>query len=196
MDQQNEVLEQKKFDIKVPYNHEVIVAERKKQKRASIILISVCTVFFILFAIFSGLSKNSAPWVPALFGGFAVFSLICIIFILFTLKPNFKNDNKKLCFEFYEDYLKVYQDNAREDGKVKMLENCLYRPYQNKQYVSKVVEYENRFQIKIYTGSYNFVPQYKNHDIPKAIFETAEEQDAFKNFLQEKVDKDYSIKTK
>lgn len=184
-------MEKKNFEIVVPYNHEMFVAERRKSK---IIGGTICLVLAVGFAV--------AAFVLALLGGisgesilFAVFAILLFIpsmCALCTLKPNSKNDNKKLSFYFGEDGLAVVQ--TKGEGKERVLQNCLYREFQDKQYVSKVFEYEEKFQLQIYTGTTNGVSQHSYESIPKSIFESDTQLEEFKTFIQEKVGRDYISK--
>lgn len=185
-----ENMDVKKFDIVVPYNHEVLVAERKKSKITIGIIFIIATLSFGAFTILSVLGENSVPWAIAIFGAFTAFCLIYALYMFLTIKPRTKDDDKKVTFEFYEVYMKVQQNNGMLSTKTKTLENCLYRNYKNKQYVSKVIETDSKILIKIFTGTYNGVPQYKSHAIPKAIFESDEQLTAFTEFLKEQVEED------
>ena len=106
-------------------------------------------------------------------------------------KANSKDDNKSISYTFYNDYLEVYKDDANKQSH-KSLSRCLYRSYQNKQFVYKVVEDKDKFEIKIYTGTYNMVPQYKKYVVPKELIK--EEMESFKEFLKQNLGKDYIIK--
>lgn len=180
-----------KFNIEVPYNHEIIVAERKKTNITIGVVLLISSLAFIAFTIFSLLSNNSSIWVPIMFGAFALLTIGYAIIQFVSIKPKAKNELKFITYNFYEGFLHVAEEDRKENGKTKEITNCLYRPYKSKQYVSKAIESEQKFQIKILTGTYNFAPQYKVLSIPKAVFKNNEELDAFKNFLKETLEKDY-----
>ncbi len=189
-----ENFEKTKFEIDVPYNNEFLVAERKKSRIMVGVLYMFVAVAFLGLTIWGALS--SGPSI-ALVVVFAILAALCCgagIYHFCTLKAREKDENKTVKYCFYEDYLQIIQNNAAENGKVKMLENCLYRPYKNKQYVAKVMEFQNKLEVKIFTGTTNGAPQYNRHTIPKSMFETEEELNAFTQFLKEKFSSDYVVK--
>ena len=180
-----------KFSFVVPYNNNYMVAERKKQKIITGSLVILCAIFFIVFTILSATSKNSLAVVTAIFGVMAALAVAYAMFCFCTIKPNVKNDNKSIVFVFYENSLLVYQEDSNAKTQ-KKLTFCLYRKAQNKQFVSKIVESNNKFEFKIYIGSYNFIPQYKKYVMPKDLVK--ENLAELKEFLKQNLGSDYLIK--
>ena len=85
--------------------------------------------------------------------------------------------------------------NSRKNKQLFKIEKvCVYRQYKNKQYVAKVFEVEEGFILKIYTGTYNFVPQYKDYQLPKTSFEDVELIEIFKKYMSQTFGKDYIVK--
>lgn len=184
-----------KFNFEIPYNHEVLVAERKKIKvSSSIVLLIAAAVLAILGWCASG-SSSSGAWVWYIFLGFAGLAALIAVWNFLNAKPKAKDNDRMIKMAFYDDFMKVTQDNGMVGGKVKNLENCLYRKYKNKQYVRNVFEYNDKIVIRILTGTYNGAPTYSNQSIPKAIF-GADEEANFKAFMQERVGNDYKVKIK
>lgn len=182
-----EDLNKLKFGVIVSYNHDVLVSYRKEIKIFSSLLTFLSTLIFACLTVLSALGKNSAIWVPIVFGAFALYSFICTLYLLFTTKASVKDAKRKLRFEFYEDSLVIY-DSRRK--KSKKLENCLYRYNKNKQYIYRIIEYDNRFSIKILVGSLRGINRYRLHVLPKAIFKD-EELTRFIEFIKEKVGEYY-----
>ncbi|MCM1404597.1 MAG: hypothetical protein NC133_03830 [Prevotella sp.] len=195
METTTETMVEPKFNLEIPYNHPVLVAERKRNKISVSVILLIVAAAFVILGFCSYGAQNSSDWVLYIFLGFAGVSALVAVWMLLTTKPNPKHNDRMIKMVFFEDYLKVTQDNGMVGGKVKNLENCLYRKYANKQYVRYVFEYHDRIMLRILTGTYNGAPTYSNHSIPKAIF-AAGEADNFKTFLQDKVGKDYKVKTK
>ena len=187
-----ENLEVVKYGIKVPYNNAVMVKARKKLKMFAGIMLMLCTLVFIGMAVMAYLGNNSSLVVVGVFAGGAVVALGCGLYFFLTIKPNAKDDGKVVLYSFYNDFLVVDQDDESKQ-KSRNLSRCLYRSYKNKQYVSKIIETNDMFEIKIYAGTYNGIPQYKKHFVPKEL--VGENQlEEFKTFLKQAVGKDYLIK--
>ncbi len=184
-----------KFNLEIPYNHEVLVAERKKIKITSSVVLLIAALAFAIMGFCAYGSGSDDTVVLYMFLGFAAFAALIAVWLLLNLKPKAKDNERMVKMAFYEDFMKVTQDNGAVGGKVKNLENCLYRKYQNKQYVRYVFEYNDKIVIRILTGTYNGAPTYSNQSIPKAIFGAGEEEN-FKAFMQEKVGDDYKVKIK
>ena len=67
--------------------------------------------------------------------------------------------------------------------------------WNNKQYVSKVVESSTKFDIAVYTGTYNGVPQYAKYIIPKDVIKP-EAMDIFVEFLKQRIEDAYIVTNK
>ena len=187
-----ENMEVVKHRFVVPYNNSSMLKAMKKQKITYGILTLICAAFFAILAGFAATSKNSSIGVVIVFMAFVVGCVGCSLFFFLTNKPNPKNENKSLTYEFYNDFLFVNQDDENKQTH-KNLTKCLYRKYQNKQYVSKVIESGELFEIKIFTGTYNGIPQYKKHFVPKDVIKS-EEMETFKQFLKQILKHDYVVK--
>lgn len=187
-----EKLDVKKYGVTVRYNHKVLVADRKKTRIIEGIVIFICALGFAGLTVVSALAKKTAIWVPIVFGAVSLFAFVYSFYYFFTVKASKKDENRRIKFDFYENSLVINQ-SGRKEGKDKLLENCLYRKNGNYQYVTLVTEFKDRFQIKIRVGSYNGMPRYKTHVLPKSIFKN-ETLTRFTAFLKEKVGVDYIVK--
>jgi len=185
-------MEEIKFNYSVPYNNKCVVALRKKQKLLNAGLTLAASLFLGFFTILSLFSESSNIAITLIFATVFVFALVCSLYCFCSNKPNSKNDNKIISFTFSENSLLILEENSATE-KVKKLTNCLYRKYQNKQYVSKVIEHATMFEFKIYIGSYNFVPQFKKHVLPKESVKP-EELENLTSFLKQVVGNDYLTK--
>ena len=189
-----ENLEKNNFEMTVPYNNEVLVADRKKTKLTGGIFLVVTALIMLALAIGCAVSGGET-WEILLFAIFTVLLLTGAIAMFCTIKPSKRNENKVFKFLFHDDGLQVVQQNGLTDPKARMIENCLYRRYQNKQFVASITEKDDRIIISIYTGTINGAPQYKKHSIPKSIL-SDEELTNLIDFLKEKVGSDYKVKIK
>lgn len=179
-------------EINVPYNNELMVADRKKSK------ITMGILFLVAFAFCAGVGIwgfiDGSITIALVFVLIAAGMLGLVIYSFCTIKASAKDENILINYSFYEEYLQIRQDNSASNGKVKMLENCVYRPFKNKQYVAKVFEFADKIQLKIYTGTTNGAPNYHTHIIPKVVFKTEEELTSFTTFLKDKFGGDYVVK--
>lgn len=183
---------EEKFNIIVPYNNEIMVANRKKNKKTMSIILFIIAPIFLLLSILSGTVNNPSTMAVVIFAIFAAFSLGFGIYDLCTTKPKAKDDKINIEYHFCEDILQIKRNSNKENGKVKTLESCAYRVVSNKQHIKQITETEKFFEIKIYTGTVNMVAQYNKHILPKSCFSSEEELNNFKAFLQERVEK-YNI---
>lgn len=189
-----ENLEKARFEVVVPYNNEVLVAARKKSKIIQGVLWIVLALMFAGIAIGSATSTASSTiiivfgCVAALFVGLAIFSFV-------SIRTSSKNDDRTVKYDFYEEYIQIHNEKE-SNNKSKLLKSFLYRNYSNKQYLDSVLEYSDRLVLKIYTGTYNGVPQYQTQIVPVSVFTTDSDLNDFKTFLQKKIGNDYKIKNK
>lgn len=188
----NENLNNAKYKINVPYNHPSMVSARKKHK----LIVGFCCIFAgLLFAFCSSLAtknNNVELWAILILIGFTVGLLGVGIYFFISIKPLAKDEGKLLVYNFYDQYLEIIQvDNNKQSSKT--LKVCLYLKYKDKQFINKIVERNDFIDISIFTGTYNLVPQYEHHFIPKNIFNDTQFV-AFKNFLQEIFTKNYVLK--
>ncbi len=185
-----------RFKISVPYNNEELVKSRKKRLMISGIALLVLMPLFVLLAVLSFTSENKST---AGFGIFIAFAALCLVagIVMFVLMGKAgKETNKSFQYVFHQDYVEIFNVTKQEAGnKVKLIYSFLYRPYGNKQYIAKITESETRVTLKIYTGTNNFVPVYKEYIIPRS-FLNGEKGMSFINFLKQQVGQDYLIKVK
>ena len=181
------------FKVIVPYNNPTMVEGRKKQKKLAGIVLTIVGIIFGIFAIMASIGADSIA-LGLFFGAFVVFALASAAYQFLTIKPNSKNDNKIVSFLFFEDGLEINQENLDKKSS-KNLTRCLYRSYKNKQFVNKILEDETKFDISVYTGTYNMVPQYKGYTLPKDAI-NSEDIQAFIDFLKQRLLNDYVIKQK
>ena len=183
-----------KYKATVPCNNSVMLEAKKKQRKIYGIMCLVCAIPFVIMTIASAVGENSSVTIVALFACFVLLCVGCSVFFFCTAKASKKDEVRSITYSFHEDYLEVNQDDSNKKSH-KTLTKCLYRSYKNKQYVSKVFEFPNRFEFRIFTGTYNGAPQYKKYVLPKDILKS-EEIESFKEFLKKNLDKDYVIKQK
>ena len=180
-----------KCSARVPYNNEVMVAARKKQKKGAAILTLICAAIFVALAVMCGMGNNPSIAAIGIFAGFAALCVATSLYFLLTTKPNVKNDSKAIVFNFYNEFLEIIETNETTQ-KAKNLTKCLYRSYKNKQYVSKIIETGAMLEFKIFTGTYNGIPQYKVFFLPKNVLGAQTEE--VKTFLKQWVGNDYKVK--
>ncbi len=188
-----------KFEISVPYNHEILANQRKKSKKIAGIMSMVLGVLFLAFTIWMGLSMNYDSITTLLlflgiFGLLGLGSIALGIYNFCTMKPNIKNDDKFVRYYFEDWGLRIKEDKNIEKKKTSTLENCLYRKYANKQYVNLVTEYEDRFEFQIFVGTTNGVPNYHTILLPKDVLTAPDELNNFTEFLKSKLENDYRVK--
>lgn len=183
-----------KFKINVPYNDAYLLAKRKKTNIFSAVMLFLVAVLFVVITVIAGNAENSSTLACVIFAGFAVASLASGVYFVCAIKPSAKNATKKLTFNFYEDMLEVLSTTDKNgNSKTKKLHAVAYASYKDKQYISKIVEDENGFEIEILTGTMNLMPQYKKLALPKSYFKDEEELEDFKSFIKGKVSK-YKVK--
>ena len=183
-----------KCSVSVPYNHEVMVASRRKMNIISAIAGIFGCAFMSFLVIMTCLSEGVIPALVIICGGMAVGFLIWGISYLFALKPQTKNESKIISYIFHEAYLEIYQENTLKNKK-KRLTACLYEKYANKQYVSKVIETETALNLKVFVGTTNGMPNYKNYTVPKDVFNPKELKEVTQ-ILQYYVGTHYQFKDK
>ena len=191
-----EILEQEKFKVVVPFNNEVMVKGRKNTKIIGGVSSLFMAALFIGITIWMGMNYGFSSFATWFFIVLGAIALGTAIYLFCTLKPNDKNNDATLVYSFYEDFLQIVKYKDENDEKPKMQVSCLYNEYGNKQYVAKLVEDETKLDIRIFTGTYNGAPQYSNNLLPKSVFEQEEEFVALKEFLSQKLGNKYKIKNK
>lgn len=174
--------------IAVPYNHPIMVADRKREKRHSIAAYLV--IGLVALAIGAVMSYLISPYLWIVFGLFAAIMFVLIIRKLIKGKPNARDNDRKYEFHFTEDSLQVRWDDT-------LLNGCAYNNFTT-QYVATVIDRADRVQIQIVTGevrSNNMQSRniYMLYSIPKDVM-SATEIDSLKEFLQAKIGKRYRIK--
>lgn len=184
---------EEKFKFNVPYNNAYLVAKRKKMHIYWAVMMFLVTALLVMVTVVAGKAENSAPWVCVVFAVFAVASLASGIYFIWAIKPSTKGATI-LTFNFYEDMLEVLSTtNKNGNSKANKLHAVAYASYKDKQYISKFVEDEGGFEIKIFAGTINLVPQYKRQALPKSCFKDEQELNDFKTFIKGKVSK-YKVK--
>lgn len=183
--------EQPLFSVTVPYNHPVLAKTRKTAHITTGILCIVGALLVGAVALGALLSDDSGNMtiLAIIMAAIGVFMLGGAVYNFMHLKPSDRDNSKDVQLQFMAEGMHVVR-NDQVTGKNKSLENCLYRPYANKQYVAKIYDYENRLEIKIRTGSYNGAPQYSLQVMPKDVLDAAQAS-ALLSFLQEKLGKHY-----
>ena len=180
------------FSFNVAKDNPIMIDSKKKSKVLNGVLCLLATIFFVSFLILSQTSNNPSMAVAGVFGCFAAFALICTIYFFATMNGTAKDKNKSLEFILAEEmFVVVENDNVKKTKRY--LSKCLYSKYANKQYIAKVIESSDRFDIKIYTGSYNLIPQYKKCTLPKNVIGD-ERLETFREFFKQKVGTNYITK--
>lgn len=174
--------------IAVPYNHPIMVADRKREKRHSIA--AYLSIGLIALAIGAVMSYLISPYLWIVFGLFAAIMSVLIIRKFLIGKPNARDNDRHYDFYFTEDSLQVRLDDT-------LLNGCAYNNFTT-QYVATVIDRADRVQIQIVTGevrSNNMQSRniYMLYSIPKDVMSAAE-IDSLKEFLQAKIGKRYRIK--
>ena len=182
-----------KFEVKVPYNHELLLNSRKKAKMWAGISLIVVAIFFIVLTIFS--ARSTTPTAAIIFVVFDVLAVGGAVFFLIPTKAKAKDENRSVRYQFYEDIIQIF-NNDETKSKDKLQHSFLYRPFKDKQYLNRVTESELSFELSIFTGTYNGAPQYSKHVIPKDSFSSEAEMQEFKTFLEEKLGNAYRLKLK
>ena len=180
-----------KYNINVPYNHPSAVKSRKKMKIFASVMMFIVAPLWTAMAIGAFTGNNSSVAVAVLFIAMAVLCLICGIYFVYSIKPLKRDENRSIEFKFLDVSLEI---NQLKPNKKKTLTICLYQKYKNKQYVSQVVEYGDRFDVKIYTGTYNGIPRIAGYALPKDL--VGENLDKFTAFLKERMGANYIVKNK
>ena len=157
-----------KYSFVAKQSNPVLLEFRKKTNRLFGVLLLVCAAIFGLFAILCATSNNPSLWVCLIFGGFVAVCVGCAIYFFLTAKPTEKDENKIMCYEFYEYSVSINRENLIKNTN-KNLVKCLYSDYKDRQYISKLFEFNDRFEIRVFTGTYNGVPQYKKFVLPKDV---------------------------
>lgn len=181
-----------KYSILVPLSNPIMVSERKKQGVLYGVVLFLCSLFMGVFTVMSAISENSSVAVVVIFALAAAACIACGIYFLCKNKSSDKENAKSYTFNFYNVYLEINQDDSNKKTS-KNLTRCLYGIYKDKQYISKIIEDKDKFEIKIYTGTYNLVPQYKKFTLPKDVVNSTELEE-FKQFLKKSVGNNYFIK--
>lgn len=194
-----EIVEDKvKFKISVNRNNDELIKYKKKVYKISAICLMPAMLLLAAAAVFSFISKNKSLLAFGIFAGFAVISLVysIVFFVLSSKARKYKKSNKYVQYAFHQNYLEIFNIKKQEAGnKIKRAGGFLYRKYDDKQYVSKIIESETRIELKIRTGSHDFVPTYRIEVIPKSII-SGDKGKVFIEFLKQKVGQDYKIETK
>jgi hypothetical protein len=126
------------------------------------------------------------------FWGFVVFCVISAVVFFCKMKPSSKDSEESYFYTFHKEYLEINKLNAAKNTN-KAIKRCLYGIYQNKQYVSKVIDANNCICLKIFTGTYNGVPRYEKYYIPIDALK-ADELQLLKALLKSKVGTSYVVK--
>jgi hypothetical protein len=179
------------FRFEANYNCEELVRQREKAGKRGWIFTCFGAIF-IIPAILIGISDNpTAIWGVVLFLAFAASFMGIGLYMAKYNKKNPKNDAKTMIFTFLELTID-FRINNNAKSKVKNLSRCFYRPYKDYQYVKSVTKTNDIITFRIFTGTYNAVPQYAKYDIPKSCIGSAAAE--LEDFLKERLGNDYKIK--
>lgn len=180
------------FQMSVDQNNEVVRKALGKKGKKLAIWVLIGGLFMLFGAIMSAGAID--VWVPLFFGAFFLFCLITAIVMI--CQGNYKKSKEGLVYKylFFKDGLQVAKNTKRNPENFRIETACLYRSYKNKQYVAKVFEMNDGFIFKIYTGTYNFIPQYKEHALPKNVFSSAEQVATFSEIMKKIFVNDYIVK--
>ena len=107
-----EIRDEIKYSIAVPYNNTFMVADRKKQKIFAGVVFLLCALVFSFFTIISSISENSSLGVVLIFAAFTLFAIIYGLFCLCRTKANNKDESKQKVIAFI-----VIKDNIRKNAK-------------------------------------------------------------------------------
>ena len=180
------------FSLSVAQNNEVVRDSKGKKGKRLGVWVLIGGLFMLFGAIMSANSVDT--WVPVFFGAFFLFCLITAIVMFGQGKYKPANEGLEYRFLFYKDGLQIAKNTKRNPEVFKNETACLYRSYKNKQYVAKVFETADRFSFKIYTGTYNFIPQYKEEALPKNVFSSSEKVASFSEIMKKIFGNDYIVK--
>jgi hypothetical protein len=181
------------FRFETNYNCEELVNKRKNNGKKGWYIVALGLVF-IIPAILIGLSDN-----PTKIAGVLLFLIFAAsitglgVYMVTYNKENPKNNAKTMVFTFFEDHIH-FRINNDAKNKVKNLSRCLYRPYKDLQYINSVTRTHDFITFKIYTGTYNMVPQFSKHDLPISCIGSALNE--FEDFIKDRIGTDYKIKEK
>ena len=182
----------KALTLLVSFNDETLLKHNKKSIKLISVLFILSAVFFASFFILSTfVSNNPSIFVSAFWGIATILCILAPFFYARTTKYNSKNDNLFYKYTFYADGMEIAKNSRRTPDTYKSEIICLYREFPNKQYVSKVIEHLDCFEFKIYTGTYNFVPQYKIYNLPKSAFKDSTMVNTFITSLKNLFKNDY-----
>ena len=183
-----------RFQFDVSYNNEIAIKAQRKKNLFYAIVLFLGAAFFVMLTILM-LTTSNEPSIIALVIFLALVALAVGWGIYFLLNPRYseKNNKVKKIFIFTDFSLLVEKIHEHKPKADRTLENCLLRRERGKQYVSRVFEYQDIFEFKIFTGTFNLVPQYNLEILPKDCI-AAEEYNDFVDFLKETFEQDYKIK--
>jgi len=181
------------FNFQVKLTHPTILAAKKKYKVFNGTFCLIAGLLFAALGVVSYTTSNN-PSLPVMliFMGFGLFGVISAIYFFATIKPKENDKNLSCEYRFTEIGLIVNQNNEFTN-KSKNLTNCLYVSYQNKQFISQIIESNSNLLIKVYTGTVNMVPQYKKYNLPKDVV-GVENIENLRTFLIQQIGKNYIIK--
>lgn len=181
-----------RYSYTVKNNHPVVLQTKKKTNIIAGILCLFATLVFVAITCMAVINNNPSAVAIAIFACFSAFALICAIYFFVTIKETAKDRARSRDLIFYEhSFALVEHDEIK--NKDKNLSKCLYARHANKQYIAKFTETNDKFEIKILTGTYNGMPQYKKFVLPKDLIPVAKAEE-FKSFMQAKVGNNYQIK--
>ena len=181
-----------RYSYTVKNNHPAVLQTKKKAKILNATLCLICSAIFGCFLGLASLQNNPQTVAIVILACFTAFALICAIYFYATIKESQKDRTRSRDLIFYEhSFALVEHDEIK--NKDKNLSKCLYARHANKQYIAKFTETKDKFEIKILTGTYNGMPQYKKFVLPKDLI-PVEKAEEFKSFMQAKVGNNYQIK--
>ena len=181
-----------RYNFKVNNNHPTLLKSKKKSRIVAGSMSLFAALFFVAITCLAVVNNNPSTFAIIMFGGLVAFALICAIYFFATIKETEKDRTRSRDLIFYEhSFALVEHDEIK--NKDKSLSKCLYARHANKQFISKFIEKSDMFEIKIFTGTYNGIPQYKKFIFPKEVV-PVEKAEEFKTFIKTKVGNHYKIK--
>lgn len=181
-----------RYDFKVNNNHPTLLKSKKKARILSGSMSLFAALFFVAITCLAVTNNNPSTFAIIMLGGLVAFALICAIYFFATMKETAKDRSRSRDLIFYEHSFALVEHDE-SNNKDKSLSKCLYVRHANKQYISKFIEKNDMFEIKILTGTYNGMPQYKKFILPKDVI-SVEKAEEFKTFIKTKVGNNYQIK--
>lgn len=180
------------LSITVPFNHQSILKENKKNGKTMGILCLFISFVSLFMLVMATRFEATPTWLICIF---LVFFLLIVYFAIYMFrqgKYNPKHDKLFYKYDFMQDGLVISRNSNRNLETYKKLVGCLYRPNKKTQYISNVFETNDDLIFRICIGTTNYRPTFKQFVLPKEVIK---ETDLIAN-LKEIFGRYYIIKTK